>query len=955
MPEASPPLWHATLLGGARVQGPLGGVERLRTRVAFVLLAYLVLHRDRVHPREELVDRFWPEDDPEAARGKLRLALHSIRAALGDLLATDRQTVRVAAPGSVETDRDAFRRLVGCREVPDRLARLERAVWLYRGPFLPGFYDDWALAERERLETEFGGALRELARLYADAGRPADALEAAYRLVALEPYDETAHLLVLRALGAMGRPEATARAVEWARERLAEVGARPGPEIEAFSRDDPLADEEREPAFLGRDADLARLLERLASGLVTVWGPPGVGKTRLAREALRARRGRTAFVSAVGVEGLDEFRGLVRAALGAAGGETLEEAAEAAPGTVVAVDNFESLPREAAGLLARLRASNPTLVFLVTSQRRLGLAEESVLALEPLDVPAEGASVAQIAGSDSVRLLRERVRERGRRLRVDAGNAAAFGTLCRRLEGLPLALELAAEWLDALGPADVVARLDESGRQLAARFPGREARHASLETAVGASLGRLSPELRRALADLSVFVGGCDAEAARAVLDVADPVAALAELEGRALVKAVPDGDAARYEMLDSIRTHVRATTDPAPREAALRRHAAHYAGVAYAMREGLDEIAPRFWADAGNLRLAAERMLQDEPDAERAGETIIGFVRFWDRRGDWALAEASLRRALARLPSEPSRLQASLYNWIGIVGHATNDLVLAEWGFGRRRDTFAALGDAHAVAFAAGNLALVRSNRGDFAGAVPLLRGYHAAVVEKDLSLVGQGRLYADQNLGDALLAAGEDEEGFAYLQEALRRSVEAESLGMVALCCATLGWNLRLRDRAGEGLPYLRRSVEIAAQIGEVHDEIKGHAWLAILAMERGSPSEALAELREANRLMERVNAPGLCAVLAEAGATVAEAARPALAARLLAAQKVWARRSPALSPLHVGRLREAKGRVRRSLGEQAFAQESLRGETMARTEVLAAVREAASDVGANPPPEA
>ena len=946
MPENPEPLWRATFLGATRIEGPNGPVERLRTRTAFVLLAYLLLHRSRVHAREELADRFWSEDDPEAARGKLRLALHSIRSELGDLLAADRHAVRIAQPDRVVSDRDEFLRLVTRVEGVDRLDRLTRALALCQGPFLPGFYDAWALDERERLEALKGGALRETAKARGAAGRWTEALDAAERLVALEPYDEEAHVLVLESLCALGRREAVDRALDWTRERFAELGGRPGPAIEAFARAAPAAfeEDEREPAFLGRERELEGVVAEVGrSGLTTLWGPPGVGKTRLAKEALRVLGGRTATVSAVGIESVEALGSALRAALGldAAAMEELSELAEALPPIVVALDNFESLPEEAAGLLARIRDRNPDIRFLVASQRRLGLPDEAVVALAPLDVPPEGASAAQIGASASVRLLRERVRERGRRLRIDAGNAPAFGALCRRLEGLPLALELAAEWLDVLGPAEVVARLDDS-RRLASRLPGRDPRHLSLDAAIRASVDRLEGPLRHALRALATSVGGWDLAAAQALLPGEDAAGVLAALEDRALVKADHLNGSVRYTMLESIRLFARATTPAAAREAALLLHAAHYVEVCRARGEDDKAFAAARRADDENVRQAAETVLATEADAERAARAITEFVPLWRRLGRWRLYSSCARQALDRLPPEPTPLRAKLYAGLGYLGHDTDDFALCEWGFAQALAIQVALGDADAVAIAEGRLGFARFSLGDFEGAIPFFERHLAAARVRHLANPGNDVRDATHNLGDLLLKLGRHEEGTRLLEESLRLSIEGEAVFPTALNYGALGWDLRLRGHLEAAEPYLRRAAELYAQTDEANLKLSSHAQLAILLADRGNLGHARAELAAVLEFVPLVNRPFGYAEAAEAAAWVSHAAaRPAPAARLLGARRSWRRRATADSPPHAARLRELESALAAALGPESFARETLCGETAGRAEVVEAIR--------------
>ena len=939
--EGEAQIWHARFLGATRVEGPRGPVERLRTRSAFALLAFVVLNRSRVHSREELADRFWPEDDPEAARGKLRLALHSIRSALGDLFDTDRYAVRVACPERVESDRDDLLRLVASPPDVRRPERLARAVDLYQGPFLPGFYDEWSLGERDRLETAVGGALRELAQGYAEGDRWAESHEAAARLVALQPYDEAGHVLLLRSLERLGRPEALSRTLEWTRERFAEIGGRPGAAVEAFARAGAAAPEtdEPEPSFLGREADLRRTLDAIAHHpVVALWGPPGVGKTRLAREALGILHETATFVSAVGLESAEALANALRPTLGGGAFESLPDRAEAVAPRLLVIDNLESLPEEAIALLGELRRRNPGLRFLFTSQTRSGLAEEAVVPVAPFEVPPEGASAAQVAASVPLRLLRDRVRERGRRLKVDASNAAAFGALCRRLEGLPLALELAAEWLDVLGPADIVARLDESGRRLDARLPGREPRHRSLETAIAASLGRLEPPLRSALQSLAVFPGGWSLAAAESVLEgEIDAAHALGELEARSLVKADAAHSRVRYSMLESIRILVRDATPEAARAAALRRHAAHFARVGQAMEAAETSLVEEYRADDENVRLAAETLLDTEPDAERAAIAIGGFQGYWQKLGRWELAARTLERAIARMPDAPSLTKARLYHWLDYIGFATDDPPLCDRCTEAAYRILLELGDtdraARCRAFIGGNLV----RRGDYANALPHLEAYREIAHRKNFGFHGGERVYADLILGEALSCLGRDEEALRLMNASLAWATEAEAHQRMGAACGAIGWHLHLRERATEGLPFLERAVDLLADSEETFRVPNAQARLAHCRVALGDVGAARGALGEAVRLAVAQGRTEDYADAAEAAAATAALARAFdLAARLLGGARAFRRRTICVPPRQATRLDTLEADLIEALGAGRFAAERLRGETSSRAEI-------------------
>jgi predicted ATPase/DNA-binding SARP family transcriptional activator len=569
------------VLGGLRAS--LGGqpLTGFRTRKAQALLVYLAV-TGRPQPREALAGLLWGGVPDSFARTSLRQTLANLRHLLGARLETTPAAAAVR-PAGVWLDAAAFQAQLaqpapgtggGATDTtePDRL---RAAVALYGGDFLAGTavpdapaFDEWAAVERERLRRLAAGAWRRLAEAHEARGETEEVLAALRGLLALEPWHEEAHRRVMAVLAGAGRRgEALAQYAAYRRLLADELGAEPGAatvalrerirtgEVESGeieTRPPPAApaiqravSPPAEPRsalaappvpptpLLGRAAEVAaavRLLARPAVRLVTVVGPPGVGKTRLALEvaALRsaAYAGGVCFVELAPLTDPALVLPAIAQALG-----VREDGARPLPALLAAalqdrhlllvLDNCEQV-LGAAPALAGLLASCARLVVLATSRAPLRLRAEHELPLEPLALPdpahlPDPPDPAVLVRSPAIALFVERAAAVRPDFALTATSARPVAELCARLDGLPLALELAAARTRFLPPEALVARLDGRLRLLAGGPRDLPARQQALRSAVDWSYDLLDPAGQQLFRHLGVFAGGFTLEAAEAV------------------------------------------------------------------------------------------------------------------------------------------------------------------------------------------------------------------------------------------------------------------------------------------------------------------------------------------------------------------------------------------------------------------------------------------------------
>jgi predicted ATPase/DNA-binding SARP family transcriptional activator len=639
------------------------------------LLAALLVQHGRPVLQEALIDRLWPDDPPPTAAKTVQVYVSRIRHSLGpqrERLASRKGGYELdVQPGELDADgfaseAEVARRLLAQGSTEEALAGLDRAAERWHGrPFGDLVDEPFLRGEAQRLE-DLAAEVDELrARALVATGQAATAVGRLRQLVADQPARESAWSQLLLALFAAGRQADALAAYREVREYLdRELGIDPGPELEAAHlavlqqtaavpssfglRSAPAifaAPPQTGDALIGRDADIANIEAALGEGsrLVTLTGAGGIGKTTLCRAILERQRAagaeRVVFVE------LDALRDpdLVPAAVAAALGGTEEAAAQIGTASgVLGLDNFEQVARAASWVGGLLRAC-PSLRLVVTSRKPLRVWAERVYSLGPLDEAA--ASELFLA--------------RSRRVRPDLAPSPEIDLICRRVDRVPLAIELAAARTSLLSPAALLTRLDRALDTLAAGPHDRGDRQRTLRSTIAWSYDLLEERLQLVFKHLSVFAGGFTFDAAESVAGAS--LDDLDALVSQSLVAVRYDSREPRLSMLETIRAfaaeRLEAGDDPATARA---QHAAWATGlvervVATGRTDGLD--GRELVDELDNLR-AAMAWASTTGDDETRLRIAVGLSDVWQTRGFLVEARRWLEPGLER-SSLPDDLRA--------------------------------------------------------------------------------------------------------------------------------------------------------------------------------------------------------------------------------------------------------------------------------------------------------
>jgi predicted ATPase/DNA-binding SARP family transcriptional activator len=554
--------------------------------------------------KDRLADAVWADWPPAQAEKVLRTHVHRLRGALGDGVIETHSDGYALAPGVV-VDAEVFEAEASAG---DSAPGLRAALARWKGD---AYVDlgEWAPAEleRTRLAELRDGALETCLALEIEDGGAAGCIAELEAMVADTPLRERRWFLLMTALSKAGRVADALRAYQQARKVFAEeLGIDPGPELRALEEEILLADI-RSPrrgnlprqltSFVGRAHEVGQVAGLVRDRpLVTLTGFGGVGKTRLALQvaaevasefpdgAWLCELGPVTDPDAVWESLAATLR--VRPAPGRTLRDVLLDYLEAKR-LLLVLDNCEHLLSAVSRAADTIVQRCPRVALLATSREQLAVPGERIVAVSPLPVPSADDTVDALAPSDAVRLFSERAHDTNDTFTLTDRNAAAVAELCRQLDGLPLALELAAARIRSMSPDDLVARIDERFRLLTRGSRAAPERHQTLRNTIDWSYDLLTPTEQRALNGLSVFAGGCDLASAEAVLgadDVVpqDVVDLLGELADKSLVEVDATDGQGRYRLLETIRQYARERLEAAGEAARVRsRHLARYVNLA--------------------------------------------------------------------------------------------------------------------------------------------------------------------------------------------------------------------------------------------------------------------------------------------------------------------------------------------------------------------------------------
>jgi predicted ATPase/DNA-binding SARP family transcriptional activator len=859
---------------------PVSSFESDKVRA---LLVYLAVEAGRVHRRETLLGLLWPDYPEGAARHNLSQCLFNLRLAINDhtakppYLFITRDAIHFNRDSDYSLDLDQFNSNFVAwgknrtRESIDSsilLTQLEAMAELYRGEFLQQFflgdsaeYEAWVIVQRETLHQRAMEAITILVNEYDQQGDYAIARRYALRQLELDPWREEVHCQVMRLLALDGQRSAALAQYEICRKVLAaELGVEPSSQTRDLyeqirlgtlkpkavqATPVPSAPIHNLPVpltpFVGREqelADLARLIADPECRCISLVGPGGVGKTRLALQAADQRKNEfaegTAIIPLASVGSVDAVIPAIANGIGFDFYGPLDPKIQLLKylrdkQMLLIVDNVEHLlaeesqPGSIADLLIEILQQDALIKLLVTSREALNLQGELSFEVQGLAFPG----VDQTEGLDefsAVALFVQRARRARPGFELNDENKTGVIRLCRMVEGLPLAIELAAAWVRVLSPEEIAKEIETSLDILNAQMRDLPERHRSMRAVFDHSWQMLSTEEQEVLSKLSVFRGGFQRQAAEQVAGASLPV--LSSLVIRSLLRRMVTG---RYDLHELIRQYAASNLGEDPDELHMvqERHSHYYLGLLEEKGVKLQshdqkEVVAELTVEMDNLRTAWDWSIADLKFIPLFRVSATLWYLFeqlnWFKEG-----EATFQKT-----GEALRIYLDEYQAKDPVLRTALNAMLAHWGYftfrqGRGEEAYAIL--APSAAFLRTSTEPIAATNSLFClGIVCWILGRYSEAEEslqESLTLARERgeRWYeamAGEFLGRVAIEQGAYNQARQYLGEALAIMRQLGDPSMTAHALSYLGRTMQILGEYSQAEKLARESLELARGIG-------------------------------------------------------------------------------------------------------------------------------------------
>ena len=920
------------LLGSPRVECDSVPMKKVDTRKAIALLAYLAINHNS-YSRDSIINLLWPEFDESRARTALRHTLYVLNQSLeGDWLEVDRKSIGLNPDADIWLDVDEFHSyLAECgshghelgKVCPKCIKPLSDAVELYQGDFLSGFslkdsvnIDDWQFSLTQSLRSEVTSGLERLVGLLSGEGEYEKGIGYSKRWLEIDRADERAHRHLMELYARTGqRPAALRQYEECVRILEKELSETPKEETVRLYQaiQENVSPPEREVAevspipkppdtpkhnlprqltsFIGRKGEIEEVKRLLSTTyLLTLTGSGGCGKTRLCLEVAAnlveeyedgvwlvelASLSDPALVPQEVASTLDVSEQPDRSFT-----DTLSDYLKSKQ-ILILLDNCEHLIEACATLAETLLRSCPNLKVIAASREALGIAGESAYRVPSLSLPDPGnlPPVQNLAGYESVNLFVDRAVAAESTFTMTVGNTPAVAQICHRLDGIPLAIELAAAPVKALSVEQILARLDDRFRLLTGGSRTALPRQQTLRATIDWSYDLLSEKERVLFKRLSVFMGGWSLEAAEAIcvgggIEEYEVLELLMGLVDKSLLVAEKRNGDHRYSLLETVRQYARdKLLDSGEGEGFRDRHLDWFLGFAEQAEpelRGPDQVEwmDRLEVEHDNLRAALEWSLgsggkregdysgSDDPrslNAERGLRLAGALMGFWYTRGyynegyQWleeslsgsGRVEVSERTKSARTMSARAK---ALWGAAAML-YGKSDYKRSEALGEESLALYQELGDKQGAGSLLMGLGLLSGRQGDYVRARELRK--------ESLSLFRemgdrQGIADALAELGSQASGQGDHEQAIALIEESLALNRELANKGRIRELLQTLGHMVLKRGDHKRAKELIEESLDLSRELGDKRRMASSYYFLGLVALVQEDHDQATGLLK-------------------------------------------------------------------------------------------------------------